>query len=346
LSRFLSSDYIKLLVAYVIWWLTWISIQTIVLNKLGFSFNVSLIDAVVSQVMLSFSGYAINTSLRFYKPQRMVKFVFSWSVGMAAVSTLAQQMLLKNIFAADTSYLFFLKQSLITRGAFNCLMVAFITMISWLWFNTVEQHENDKQRENAERLAREAELSSLRTQLQPHFLFNSLNSISALIVSSPEQARTMIQQLSDFLRGTVRKDDRQLVTLDEEMLHLQLYLEIEKIRFGHRLRTEIQSDEESRRAMLPSLLLQPIVENAIKFGLYDTIGEITITIAARLEKQILHIEIRNPFDITTAQPRQGTGFGLNSIRRRLYLIYSQNDLLETENDGIVFTTLIKIPQLP
>jgi len=204
-----------------------------------------------------------------------------------------------------------------------------------------------KQRnEDAERLAREAELSSLRQQLQPHFLFNSLNSISALVGVHPEQARIMIQQLSDFLRGTLKKDDRQLVSLEEELQHLQLYLDIEKVRFGHRLATIIHRDEASLTLKLPSLLLQPIVENAIKFGLYDTVGEISISITAETKGEHLVIEIKNPFDSFTAQPRQGTGFGLNSIRRRLYLLYSQNNLLVTRSEGNIFTTQLKIPQHP
>ena len=119
-------------------------------------------------------------------------------------------------------------------------------------------------------------------QLQPHFLFNSLNSINALIGFKPDEARKMIHQLSDFLRGTLKKDDDQLqVTLNDELQHLNLYLEIEKVRFGHRLQTEISCDERSGSAKLPSMLLQPIVENAIKFGLYDTTGEVVVSLRER-----------------------------------------------------------------
>ncbi len=94
-------------------------------------------------------------------------------------------------------------------------------------------------------LAKDAELYKLRQQLQPHFLFNSLNSISALVTSRPEQARKMIQQLSDFLRGTLKKEENQWITLEEELQHLELYLDIEKVRFGHRLHTELVYDARS-----------------------------------------------------------------------------------------------------
>ena len=150
--------------------------------------------------------------------------------------------------------------------------------------------------------------------------------------------------LSDFLRGTIRKDDQQYLSLEEEIKHLYLYLEIEKVRFGHRLKTEIDYQEASKKMKLPSLLLQPLVENAIKFGLYDTIGEITIRLEATAAENFLHIRVENPFDPETSQTKPGTGFGLNSIQRRLYLLYGRNDLLATHQNSNTFTTELKIPQ--
>jgi two-component system, LytTR family, sensor kinase len=175
-------------------------------------------------------------------------------------------------------------------------------------------------------------------------LFNSLNSISALAVSRPEQARTMVQQLSDFLRGTLRKDNNQLVPLGEELKQLQLYLDIEKVRFGHRLQVEVEATEESQSLKLPVLLLQPVVENAIKFGLYDTVGETAIKVKATAADGYLTITTQNPYDPATSQPRKGTGFGLDSIQRRLYLLYARQDLLRTTQQDHQFITTIKIPQ--
>jgi LytS/YehU family sensor histidine kinase len=238
----------------------------------------------------------------------------------------------------------FVDRSLFIRGLYSWLMITLVSAISWLWFTVREQQEIEKRNAATEKMAREAELSRLRQQLQPHFLFNSLNSISALAGSKPEEARKMIQQLSDFLRGTLKKDDQQLVTLSEELQHLQLYLEIEKVRFGHRLRTNIERDETSLAMKLPSLLLQPVVENAIKFGLYDTTGETIIRLSAKAQDGYLTITIENPFDPSTAQPKQGTGFGLNSVQRRLYLLYARQDLLSTHQHETIFTTHIKIPQ--
>jgi LytS/YehU family sensor histidine kinase len=208
----------------------------------------------------------------------------------------------------------------------------------------IDQQEIIERNTDAETLLREAELAKLRQQLQPHFLFNSLNSISALAGTKPNEARKMIQQLSDFLRSTLKKDDQQLVTIDEELNNLNLYLDIEKVRFGNRLHTEINCTDECMSQKLPSLLLQPLVENAIKFGLYDTIGDVTISILISCKPHQLEIKISNPYDETTSKASKGEGFGLNSVQRRLYLLYARQDLLKVEAANNIFTTTLLIPQ--
>ncbi|CAN5794711.1 hypothetical protein BH10BAC3_BH10BAC3_21130 [soil metagenome] len=154
----------------------------------------------------------------------------------------------------------------------------------------------------------------------------------------------MIQQLSDFLRGTLKNENNQWTTLAGELHHLQLYLNIEQVRFGHRLHTVVTSDEACNNMKIPSMLLQPVVENAIKFGLYDTTENITITIKATAEANRLIIEVQNPFDPDTSSISKGTGFGLSSVQRRLYLVFAQHGLLQTSADQNIFTTTIIIPQ--
>jgi len=218
-----------------------------------------------------------------------------------------------------------------------------MSAISILYYNQQDQQELIERKNEAEKLTKDAELSSLREKLQPHFLFNSLNSISALTLSKPQEARKMVQQLSDFLRGTIKKND-DFTSLQLELDHLALYLEIEKVRFGNRLNTQILNDKASLQKMIPPMLLQPIVENAIKFGLYDTLESVTIQIEATFENPYLKINITNPFDPETAHPNKGTGFGLNSTQRRLALLYSRPDLLNTSTAENTFTTTILIPQ--
>ena len=236
------------------------------------------------------------------------------------------------------------QQMLVESRNFYFLISFLVAGISTIVKIVSDWSQQLKEKQELETQTMQSELRFLKSQINPHFLFNSLNSISALVGTQPEQARTMIHQLSDFLRGTLGKDDRQLISLAEELKHLELYLAIEQVRFGHRLTSIIEHDEKCLNLKLPALLLQPIVENAIKFGLYDHVGDIIISVKSKVENEKLIIEVRNPFDPLTSQPRKGTGFGLNSIQRRLYLLYAQNDLLTTQTENTVFITLLKIPQ--
>jgi two-component system LytT family sensor kinase len=248
------------------------------------------------------------------------------------------------VLPSSVGYLQWLNSTLPIRFIFIWLMIVLAGINGWLFFFIKEHQQNELREKETENLMREAELSGLRQQFQPHFIFNSLNSISALAGTNPNQARKMIEQLSDFLRGTVKRDSNQFVPLKDEFKHLQLYLDIEKVRFGHRLVAEVKADYTALEMRLPSLLLQPVLENAIKFGLYDTVGEVVIRVTARAEQNNLIVEIKNPFEPSSAFSKSGTGFGLNSIQRRLALLFYRNDLLVTQHNENTFTTSIKIPQ--
>ena len=336
-------SYSKVLLIYAAWWTVWGADQAYLLMQFGFDFNTALKDAIVTQLIFAMAGYTINTSMRSYRPSgKNTVYVVGWSIALAAICVYLQRETLMYMIDGE-EYRVFLYNSTLIRGAFGWLMIMLVAILTWFWVYVNDKQESEKRRNEAMRLAREAELSTLRQQLQPHFLFNSLNSISALVMAQPEQARKMVQQLSDFLRSTIKKDDKTFVTLEEELGHLQLYLDIEKVRFGHRLNTDIQCGEDVRALKLPSLILQPVVENAIKFGLYDTTGKITIGIHGRTNHGMLEVEVTNPFDETTAS-RSGTGFGLTAVQRRLDLLFLRNDLLTTSKNSSTFVTVIKIPQ--
>lgn len=337
----------KFTAVFIAWWVFWALIQTLLIHRFGIPWITALEDSFISSTLLGLASFGAITLYRYYQPgknNRMYRLFFAFALSLLFCA--AVHWTLRYLFAADLLYLDFLAASMPLRFIISFLIIAFVTILNWVWNTMLDQQRFEDRRKEAEQLVKDAELSSLRQQLQPHFLFNSLNSISALAGSKPNEARKMIQQLSDFLRGTLKKDEQKTVPLREELEHLGLYLEIEKVRFGHRLNIEILAAEESLGALLPPLLLQPIVENAIKFGLYDTIGQITISLSSGIENAYLGIEIRNPFDPKTQNTNQGTGFGLVSIQRRLLLLYSRNDLLATEKKDAQFITKLKIPQLP
>ena len=323
----------------------WAGAQTYVIHSFGFNWYISIADASVTTVLLASACWLINNNLRYYQPATgSYVNILIWHAALAIICAFGCRWILP-LITSDLAYTRFLINSIFIRAFIVFLAIGWVGMISIIYYSLLDQKENERRKAEAEKLARDAELYNLRQQLQPHFLFNSLNSINALIGFKPDEARRMIHQLSDFLRGTLKKDDQLLVPLADELTHLNLYLDIEKVRFGHRLKTEVSCDERAGVALLPSMLLQPIVENAIKFGLYDTTEAVVVSIRAEMDGSFLILMVQNPYDPQTSRPKQGTGFGLRGVQRRLYLLFARNDLMETYANDNIFTTIIKVPQL-
>lgn len=330
---------------FIACWLAWLLVHFAILYNWNMDWQTALTDSSVSNILLAIICQLASNSFAYYRPQKnRYLYIMLFCAAISVLYCLATRYALIKLFTGNEDYLLFLQKSMSVRFAVAWLATGCMALISELWFALEEQKENEARKTAAEKLAREAELYKLRQQLQPHFLFNSLNSISALVNIQPERARTMIQQLSDFLRGTLKKEENQWTTLGEELQHLQLYLDIEKVRFGHRLNTIIHCDDTAREQRIPHMLLQPVVENAIKFGLYDTTEDVTIRIDVLYKDHYLDISVQNPFDPETSSPKQGTGFGLSSVQRRLYLLFARHDLVTTATQDNQFTTFIKIPQ--
>lgn len=231
------------------------------------------------------------------------------------------------------------------------LIAIFIIFILSLLLTTnwIQQQKIREERIRLYAIAKEQEaqltaLNSIKEQFKPHFLFNSLNSIAALCLSKPEKAREMILLLSDFMRKNVHSNTKELVSLEEEVAHINKYISIEKIRFGNRLSVVIEIPPQTKKLLLPSLILQPIVENSIKYGVYGTLENVTIQISASYKENLLTIEICNPFDPEEHLSSKGTGFGLTSIEKRLQLIYGRGQLLSISKKGTTFCTQLQIPQ--
>jgi two-component system LytT family sensor kinase len=326
-------------------WFVWSIVHYSVILKFHTTQTEALADSVVSNGLLAASCLLISNNMKYYLPrQERYWYILIISLVIGFIWLMITRLVLWMLFKEDAVYMDMIATSSTIRHAIAFLILGGMATISLLWYSQDEQKQMISRKTEAEQLAKEAELFKLRQQLQPHFLFNSLNSISALTASQPEKARYMINRLSEFLRGTLKKDEKQWNTLDEEMQYLELYLEIEKVRFGYRLQTNIFCDEDALNLKLPSMLLQPVVENAIKFGLYDTTGDVLIKVHAKKMNGNLEVTVENPFDPETAQPLKGTGFGLASIQRRLFLLFARQDLLTTRKQDDNFITTILIPQ--
>ena len=191
-------------------------------------------------------------------------------------------------------------------------------------------------------LAREAELKALKVQINPHFLFNSLNSISALTSIDPSRARDMCVLLGDFLRMTLGLGEKDVVRFSEELELLQKYLAIEKIRFGERLIMRETIQAESKSCLLPPLLLQPLIENAVKHGIAGLPegGEVRLTSGRQNGR--LDIVVENSWD-PDAPPRRSGGLGLRNVQQRLEARYGKDGSLRVNTDGLLFQVILSIP---
>ncbi|HEY1046650.1 MAG TPA: histidine kinase [Bacteroidia bacterium] len=305
----------------------------------------AIIDGVLSVGLLYGLSLILTNILRYFQPGiQNAHYILIWSLIFSLIWLFSVQGVLSSIQVFDAQYLSFYESTYWVKFGLAFLILVLAALLMWLKQIFENQRKEDERELQMLKIAKDAELNSLRLQLQPHFLFNSLNSISSLAGSNPDKAREMIQQLSDFLRGTIKTEASGNIMLSEELEHIRLYLEIEKVRFGHRLKTTIDFDEKCLENSLPPLVLQPVIENAIKYGLYGTLGEVEILIKINCSNDELLIEISNPYDDSLNPGSKGVGFGLSGLKRRLYLIYSRNDLVKTSQSEGKYITLITIPK--
>lgn len=314
----------------------------IMFSVLHFSWDIALQDALFSTLVLSLAAWGMLLLIRAY-PTTAAVTLYALFVALFAsgVTALLQYKVLK-WWMGDTRYIAWLYDTLPVRFLVIWIFNTWMATISAFRKNVAALDARFQKQADAATLLKEAELFKLRQQLQPHFLYNSLNSINALIMISPDKAQEMVGKLSDFLRSSVRRENEENIAVADELTYIRSYLAIESIRFGDRLHVAI-TQTDTDHARIPPFLLQPILENAIKFGLYGNTGKVTISLSISLQVGMLTISVTNPFD-ADMQPPRGTGFGLTGIRRRLYLLYARNDLLETVAETNQFTTILKIPQ--
>lgn len=326
--------------------LVWSGIRGFVLYSFSDFAGPSFGDAIISSALIFGFCFLLANNMQYYLPKsQKLGYVLIISSLLAILNVTLQPLLLGLVFK-DSAYDIWQNQALkFVRFIESFLITACVSFWALLWYSRREQEALMHHQAETEQLAKDAELFMLRQQLQPHFLFNSLNSISALTGSHPEKARHMIQQLSDFLRSTLKKEEKRWHSLAEELHTITLYLDIEKVRFGHRLQTAIEITEECKALYLPALLLQPLVENAIKHGLYNTTEDVLIHIAAKIEPNELYITVSNPYHPDETPDATGTGFGLSSIRRRLFLLSGRQDLVRTAQHESIYTVTVIIPQI-
>lgn len=226
--------------------------------------------------------------------------------------------------------------------AVGALLYLLATLFHYLLVAAEDARRVEKRELEVRMLAREAELKALKAQLDPHFLFNSLNSISALCGSNPASARTLTTLLAEYLRKSLRVGQSESITLSEELELASSYLAIERIRFGPRLEFVQNVDERVRGYRVPPLLLQPLVENAVTHGIGQLIDGGTVQIDASRDGDAVRISVENRCD-PDRPSRSGTGIGLENTRRRVQTFYGGNANIEVLAEPERFRVAMTLP---
>lgn len=221
----------------------------------------------------------------------------------------------------------------------------YAAVVGLLLSNLAVQHR-ERLLAAAREAAHQAQMAALRFQLNPHFLFNTLNAISSLIVTGDNaRAEAMMDKLSDFLRVTLTGDPHQFVTLEDELDTLRAYLDIERVRFGERLAVEIDCPAALRRALAPGFMLQPLVENAIKYAVAPSRGRVTIRVAARAYGGRLILDVEDEADVPRRWPPAagGPGVGLANLRSRLAVLYGERGQLASGPQARGYLCVVSLP---
>ncbi|MBN1158003.1 MAG: histidine kinase [Bacteroidales bacterium] len=336
-------------IAYFFVWLIVICIHTVLLSLyVRIPVHIAAAESLTANVLFAAIGLGLWFPLLYGKPSNEKAFNFIIRHVFACLTTVAlwlliQYLILYSLFHSDTGYTDYLKSSIPWKSAAGILYYWLIILAYYLLVYYSNMKNSLVNEARLETLVRESELNSLKSQINPHFLFNSLNSISSLTMIHPEKAQEMIIKLSDFLRYSVANRDEKFTTLREELENIHRYLDIEKIRFGKRLSVHETVDEASLDMKLPGLILQPLIENAVKYSIYENTEPSAIELVCKPQPDVLLITVRNQYDPEMRQPR-GAGLGLQNIKSRLKIIYNREDLMAIRKENNIFEIRIVIPQ--
>lgn len=339
--------YINILL-FALWAFITIAHTFIVYNFFQFPFSIAIIDSLISNSLFLVVGYGLWFLSKIFDWSKQK---FSFLLLNYAAATLAliflwsslSVLILKNFFSEHHAYNNFLFNSIIYRSVIGLLLCfVLIWMFHLIKLIAIKNWQISHHQQLYEQL-RTSQMNALKAQINPHFLFNSLNSIQMLIESEPDKAIKMIQCLSELMRYSFSKQE-QFVLFEEEIEQMIKYTEIEKIRFGNRLNINTSLSEGTHNAKFPTMMLQPLIENAVKYSIYTTTDEVYISLHAELVDNTLTIKLINNFN-PHIPVSKGNGMGLRHVQERLFSIFFRNDLFRTEVHSDLFIVTLKIPQL-
>ncbi len=253
------------------------------------------------------------------------------------------ELILSFIFKNESEYLGFLKNFRIWRIFIGLFFFTLIVMLYYVILYYARLQEKKLLEIELQKNITEAKLNLIRNQINPHFLFNSLNSISALTLEDGKKAREMIQKLSDFLRFSLSREPKEMIRLSEEIEISIQYLEIEKVRFADKFQFGIELPKHLESILIPNMILQPLLENAIKYGVQESFEMVVITLNVEAQNGQLIVTISNSLEDAHEIKASGTGFGHRHIQERLALIYGEQASCSFHQHQNAFVSVIRIP---
>jgi len=243
----------------------------------------------------------------------------------------------------EPDYGTFFMETIWIRALTAYILSALVNLLFYTFF-MIRHSSEAMERENQLRdLVQRTELQALKNQLNPHFIYNSLNSVSSLTITAPEKAREMVIRLSDFLRYALKQDAMQMTSLSKELENIESYLQIEKVRFGERLEYDLDVGQAFLQQALPVMILQPLFENAVKHGVQKSAEPVEVIFEAEDRGEEVRLKVVNAYDGQFARFR-AEGVGLENIRNRLRLIYGNGNLLSIKVEGGLFTASLTLPK--
>jgi sensor histidine kinase YesM len=334
----------------LVWWLVWLFLaagQSLLFYLVFGSFMwFSVADSIIS--LLIYSGLALSLwyPLTFFnsggrKIISLISNIIATGTITIALWMLITWLLMTALFRGD-DYLVFWNTTFAYRIAAGVFIFALIVLTFFLTESLINLSEKNAREARLQSIVRETELKMLRSQINPHFLFNSLNSISSLTITDPEKAREMLVKLSEFMRYALSRKDEQPVSLRNELENLRLYLEIEKVRFGDKLEVEELLESECLDFRIPVMLLQPLYENAVKHGVYESTEMVKITTKGRINEGYMELTISNNYNDAPSL-RRGTGTGLTNVARRIELHYGSSASMKTSRENGLYTVTLYLP---
>ena len=338
----------KLLPVYAGAWLAIAVVHYIIIvTQIGIGDFIAIVEAVVFSTVFALLGIGLWFLVKFSDFEKLNRreMILRHTTGSAVTMLIwfgCSYLLMELITGYDPDYIAMLNDTMVVRILAGLLLYAIMLAVFYLLINNQNLKERKAREEVLQNLLHESELNSLRAQIKPHFLFNSLNSISSLTVTNPEKAQEMVINLSEFMRYSLSFSDNKMSTLKQELYHLRLYLEIEKVRFGGRLAVDESMEDGILDWPLPPMILQPLVENAVKHGVYDTPGQSFVRILGKQSDKWLEITVINNFD-PAIPGKRGTGTGLANVMKRMQMVYGMTNLAKISKTENTFEVKLKFP---